>query len=84
MVVARISIVRLGAVQRVTLAGRLSARDLKRLEQRCATALQEKRVPLELDLGNVLSADRTALAYLERLLARGARIVRAIEPTRSP
>jgi hypothetical protein len=71
---ARISIVRVGDISRVTLKGRLAAEDLKRLERACGTALHEKLVPLELDIRNVTSVDDAAEAYLERLRTRGARI----------
>jgi hypothetical protein len=71
---ARISIVRVGDISRITLKGRLGAGDLKRLEQACGSALQEKLVPLELDLEQVTSLDDVAQAYLERLRSRGARI----------
>lgn len=71
---AQISIVRAGGIFCITLKGRLGARDLKRLERACGSALQEKLVPLELDIEQVTSVDDAADAYMERLLARGARI----------
>jgi hypothetical protein len=71
---ARISITRVGRIDRVTLKGRLRAGDLQRLERVCGAALQQKLLPLELDLRNVSSIDDAAQAYLERLCARGARI----------
>jgi hypothetical protein len=71
---ARISIARGGDIVRITLKGQLSAGDLKRLETACGSALQQKRVPLELDIQRVISIDDTADAYLDRLRARGARI----------
>jgi hypothetical protein len=71
---ARISIVRVGEIYRITVKGRLAAGDLKRLERACGSALQEKVVPLELDIRRVTSLDETAQAYLEKLRARGARI----------
>jgi hypothetical protein len=71
---ARISITRTGGISRITLKGRLEARDLKRLERACGPALQERLVPLELDIDHVISVDDAADAYLERLRARGARI----------
>jgi hypothetical protein len=71
---ARISIARVGEIYRITLKGRVSAGDLKRLERACGAALQEKLVPLELDIRGATSIDDAAQAYLERLRARGARI----------
>jgi hypothetical protein len=71
---ARISTSRAGDIYRVTLKGRLSAGDLKRLERACGPALQRKVVPLELDVHHVTKLDAAAQAYLERLRARGARI----------
>ncbi len=72
---ARISIVRAGNISRITLKGRLAAADLKRLESACGSALHEKRVPLELDIRQVISVDASADAYLGKLRARGARIL---------
>jgi hypothetical protein len=72
--VARITTTRVGEIRRITLNGRLCAGDLKRLERACGSALQHKRVPLELDIQKVSSLDDAAHAYLERLRARGARI----------
>ncbi|HEY7291025.1 MAG TPA: hypothetical protein VH583_14410 [Vicinamibacterales bacterium] len=71
---ARISMTRVGALYRATLKGRLSARDLKRLERACGSALVQKRLPLEVNLQNVTSLDEAARAYLEKLRARGARV----------
>jgi hypothetical protein len=76
---ARISIVRAGHVSRITLRGRLEARDLKRLERACGAALQQKRLPLELDIQRLTSIDHSAEAYLEKLIARGAQ-VRGVRP----
>jgi hypothetical protein len=71
---ATISVVRSGESYRITLQGRLSAGDLKRLERACRYALEHKLVPLELNLEQVSRIDHAAHAYLERLRARGARI----------
>jgi hypothetical protein len=73
---ARISVVRAGDISRVTLKGRLGAGDLKRLERACGAALQQKIVPLELDVQQVTSIDAAAETYLAKLGARGARIRR--------
>jgi hypothetical protein len=72
--VAKIAVARIGNTFRIRLRGRLTAGDLKRLERACGLALQQKLVPLELDIGNVTAVDDTAQAYLNRLLARGASI----------
>ena len=64
-----------GDMYRIALKGRLAAADLQRLERACGSALQQKLVPLELDLRKVSSIDDSAQAYLDRLRARGARIL---------
>ena len=69
---ARITVVRTGERYRITLEGRFSATDLKRLERSCHHALEHQDVPLELNFEKVLTIDATARAYLERLRARGA------------
>jgi hypothetical protein len=73
-VMARIHVGHAGDISRITVKGRLGAGDLKRLERACGTALQERFVPLELDIQQVISVDDAADAYLDRLHARGARI----------
>ena len=79
---ARISSARVGDIHRITLRGRLGAVDLERLERACGTALHHKRLPLELDIQGVTSLDDVAQAYLDRLCARGARLIvnRAVSP----
>jgi hypothetical protein len=72
---ARIIVARAGNRYRITLDGRLSAGDLRRLERACRYALEQKRVPLEINLDNVSMVDDVAQTYLERLRARGARVV---------
>lgn len=59
---------------RVTIAGRLEAKDLKRLERACSHALPHEFVPLDLNLEGVTAIDESARTYLERLRARGARV----------
>ena len=71
---AKISVVHAGASYRITLKGRLTASDLRRLERACGDALEHKLAPLELNIDHVLSIDNAARSYLERLRARGARI----------
>jgi hypothetical protein len=64
---------------RVTIAGRLQAKDLKRLERACSHALGHEFVPLDLNLEGVTAVDESARMYLDRLRARGAR-VRGVPP----
>lgn len=71
---ARISVTRAGGSFYITLTGRLTARDLRRLERACGSALEHRRAPLELNVERVLSIDTAARGYLDRLRARGARI----------
>jgi len=66
---------RVGPIYRATLKGRLTARDLKRLERACGLALVEKHLPLEVNLQGVTSLDDSARAYLDRLCARGATLI---------
>jgi hypothetical protein len=70
---ARIT-VRGGDIYHITLSGRLSAGDLKRLERACGATLHQKLLPLELDIRKVSSLDEAAQLYLAKLRARGARI----------
>lgn len=65
---------RTGESYRVSLRGRLSAVDLKRLERACRYALEHKLLPLDLNLERVTDIDETARAYVEHLRMRGARV----------
>ena len=56
----------------VTMSGHLSGRDLRRLEQLCGPALEQRTLPLTLRLKPATSVDLPARAYLERLIERGA------------
>ncbi len=58
----------------VTLRGQLAAQDLRRLEQLCGPALEQRTAPLTLRL-KVTSVDNPARTYLERLVRRGAMLV---------
>jgi hypothetical protein len=71
---ARISVVRDGDSYRITLRGRVRAGDLRRLESACGHALEQRPVPLQLDVAGVRSIDSAARSYLDRLCARGARV----------
>jgi len=72
---ARISVAQKAGRYRVTLAGRLAAVDLNRLERACRYALEHQRVPLELNMRRVTDIDDTARIYIERLRARGAHVL---------
>lgn len=67
---------RVGAVTRVLVSGRLSAADMGRLEHACAPALTTESAALELDLRGMTDADRTARALIERMVHRGAVVSR--------
>lgn len=73
------SMARIRAVQRqsttvVTVSGRLSARDMRRLEHACSPALTTAEVQLTVDLTRVTEVDRAAEMLLRRMVARGAKI----------
>ena len=73
---ARISAKRTRDGYRVTVAGRLSAIDLRRLERACGPALERHNAALAIDLSGVTDTDASADAFLGRLLERGARLHR--------
>jgi hypothetical protein len=56
----------------IVITGRLTAADMGRLEHACAPALVSDRLCLEIDLRGVTHTDATALALLQRMVARGA------------
>jgi hypothetical protein len=66
---------RAGDTHFVSVKGRLSRRDLKRLETLCARALQRRTPLLELRLTDATAIDSDARAFLERLRARGAMLI---------
>lgn len=59
----------------VTITGRLSGRDLRRLELACGPALEQPRLPLTVRLAGVETIDGAAQAFLNRLAHRGAVLV---------
>jgi hypothetical protein len=69
---ARMSVKRSSGRYCITMRGRLSARDLRRLEQLCGPALEQKTTPLTLRLTRTTSTDPYAEAFLDRLVQRGA------------
>ena len=62
---------------RVSIRGVLVASDLQSLERACRYALEQRELPLELDLREAAVADDAARAYIDRLRSRGA-AVRAV------
>lgn len=71
---ARISAKRLADGYRVTIAGRLSAKDLRRLERACGPALERHDVALAINVSGVTGTDAAAEAFIGRLVQRGARL----------
>jgi ABC-type transporter Mla MlaB component len=69
---ARIRMLSNTAPPLVVVTGRLTAADMGRLEQACSPALVSDPLWLEIDLRGVTHTDSTALAVLQRLVARGA------------
>jgi hypothetical protein len=58
----------------ITVTGRLSAADLRRLERACGPALEQRRAPITLRLQGVRDMDNAARGFLQRLVDRGATI----------
>jgi anti-anti-sigma regulatory factor len=58
----------------VTVAGRLGAGDMRRLEHACAPALTRRAPNLTVDIRHVTELDAAAGVLLLRFAARGARI----------
>jgi hypothetical protein len=73
---ARIRAFRRDGQTRIVFVGRLTARDMGRLEHACGDALTREPLQLRLDLRGVTALDRTAAAMLERLELRGAILIR--------
>jgi hypothetical protein len=71
---AKISVARAEGSYRITVEGQLEATDLKRLERACRFALEQRVLPLEINLEAMNTIDEAARAYLDRLRARGARL----------
>jgi hypothetical protein len=57
---------------RVSIAGRLTASDMGRLEHACARALVSNPLRLDIDVSRVTFLDATARAVLEQMTRRGA------------
>jgi hypothetical protein len=58
--------------RRVTISGRLSAADLRRLERACGSALEHEEIPLEIRIRDAVAVDDVSRLFLNRLLKRGA------------
>jgi hypothetical protein len=61
-----------GGKRRVTISGRLSATDLRRLERACGSALEHEEIPLEIRIRDAVAVDDVSRLFLNRLLKRGA------------
>ena len=61
-----------GGKRRVTISGRLSAADLRRLEHACGSALEHEEIPLEIWIRDAVAVDDVSRLFLSRLLKRGA------------
>lgn len=59
----------------MTIAGHLSAADLRRLERTCAPALEHNPTPLDLRVDHLTGLDEPARLFLVRLVERGALLV---------
>lgn len=58
--------------RRVTIRGRLVAADLKRLEQACGPALEEREMSLDVCVRDASTIDEPARLFLNSLVKRGA------------
>ena len=58
----------------VSVRGPLAPRDLRRLERACGPALEHRTLRLEIRLEDTAALDESALFFLHRLRARGARL----------
>lgn len=59
----------------MTIAGQLTAADLRRLERTCAPALEHYPTPLDLRVDDLTGLDDPARLFLVRLVERGALVV---------
>lgn len=71
---ARIKTARHGHRTVVTLAGALTADDMRRVEHACGGALTVDPPPLTVNVAEVSTIDQSALAVLRHLESRGAEI----------
>ena len=75
MAMARVTVKSANGRYVVTLTGHFSGRSLRRLEQACAPALEQRPLPLTLQLAPSCTFDELARLYLDRLVACGALLV---------
>jgi hypothetical protein len=68
-------------VLRLSVTGRLTAADMRRLEHACARALSDPAIGLEIDARQVTHLDPTARAVLHSMAKRGARIFQPADET---
>jgi hypothetical protein len=61
-----------GGKRRVTIRGRLTAADLRRLERACGRALEHQDIPLEIRIRDLVTVDEASRLFLSHLLRRGA------------
>jgi hypothetical protein len=73
--VARIRVTANNRRYHVTMSGRLSASDLRRLERACGPALEQEKLDVTLTLTSGSSMDDSARAFVKRLVDRGAELV---------
>jgi hypothetical protein len=72
---ARLRADRRKGVLRVTVSGRLTRTDMRRLEHACGPALVSDPPNLELDLHAVTYLDATAHAIVKSIASRGVRVL---------
>lgn len=72
---ARLRAAQRKGVLRITVSGRLTGADMRRLERACGPALISEPPNLELDLQAVTYVDATAHAIISRIASRGARVL---------
>lgn len=61
--------------RRVTIRGPLAAGDLRRLEQLCGPALEEREIRLEVRLVGVRAMDESSRLFITGLVRRGAALL---------
>jgi hypothetical protein len=72
--VARIRTRRKAGRLQVAVVGRLTAADLRRLEDACSEAFASEPLSVDLQLGKVTAMDAAAVAFIERMVRRGATV----------
>jgi len=77
--VARISRTIADGKYYVTVLGRLTRSDLKRLERMCGPALEHRELALEIRLTDSMAFDASTLFFLRQLRSRGAVVTGAWE-----